>query len=969
MDATRGRRAAASIEKVLGFASSSSSRAPDESDDSYAERLLVSQLEQAKDGSPFLFLLQAYASCVDEFRRVQAMSPPAPSAKRTADASLVEQQETNLFNLKLLIVSYSGLCIRLGMFPQDPKLEQRGVLQLLDALLQNKVPPGFMHDFAKRFDGDGLDDVVVPIVAELGKVIVNVSPLGDFATPLNIVKALLAIKQIGLAVARSEAFLPVSRLANGRSVEYDTLLGPFFKVSTLPDIFGNGSPAIRSNFSNLESRQNSEVAKMVQILRDSIVDAQNHLHEIVKGLLGKDTRECMLSWIATAVQSNAGRSKMRIDPLKCATHGFFLNLSSVMLYLCMPFMGPYESKAWERIDIGYAYFDGRLRLTDETRCAASLEEVGAYEEAHAKALAKGKYHFICECFFITAKVLHLGLLKSVREFLENMRELSRHQHRLRGLEASQASWANGPYRGQTMQQINQLKAWINEHKEIHLCYECAIQEERVLKQALAFYRLLGGWLLRLATGGGEGGSGSAGAGGAGGSGGGAGDVRVTLTEEFKMLPEFYVDDVVQLLVFVSKLAERQPRVIMDEDLDGFMSFLVIFMGCPQHINNPYLRAHMVDVLHHWVPPPNATHPLAHKFANIFEYHPIGNKLLVDHLLRLYVDIEFTGGHNQFYDKFNIRHQIGEMLQYLWEIPVHRDNWKAFAEKEAEGFYLKFVNMLVNDAIYLLDEGMKKLPEVRQTLEAMANVEAWNAVPPQEQAERESALRTNEDILRNDLILAMVHIEIMQYTTKEITKAFLLPEMVERIATMLNYFLRFLVGPERKNLKVKNPDKYGWNPHKMLSQIMKIYINLAAADGKGDFATSIARDGRSYSHELFVEAHTIAERHMLTSPEELSFFDGFVAKVQSQVALDAKEDEILGEIPDEFLDPIQYTLMQDPVMLPSSKVVVDRATIQRHLLSDQTDPFNRAELSAEMLVPQDDLKQKIKTWLKDQRAKT
>ena len=34
---------------------------------------------------------------------------------------------------------------------------------------------------------------------------------------------------------------------------------------------------------------------------------------------------------------------------------------------------------------------------------------------------------------------------------------------------------------------------------------------------------------------------------------------------------------------------------MDEDLDGFMSFLVIFMGCPQHINNPYLRAHMVDV--------------------------------------------------------------------------------------------------------------------------------------------------------------------------------------------------------------------------------------------------------------------------------------------------------------------------------------------------------------------------------------
>lgn len=45
----------------------------------------------------------------------------------------------------------------------------------------------------------------------------------------------------------------------------------------------------------------------------------------------------------------------------------------------------------------------------------------------------------------------------------------------------------------------------------------------------------------------------------------------------------------------------------------------------------------------------------------------------------------------------------------------------------------------------------------------------------------------------------------------------------------------------------------------------------------------------------------------------------------------------------------YTLMRDPVTLPSSRVVVDRATIKSHLLSDTKDPFNRVPLSMEDVI--------------------
>lgn len=46
----------------------------------------------------------------------------------------------------------------------------------------------------------------------------------------------------------------------------------------------------------------------------------------------------------------------------------------------------------------------------------------------------------------------------------------------------------------------------------------------------------------------------------------------------------------------------------------------------------------------------------------------------------------------------------------------------------------------------------------------------------------------------------------------------------------------------------------------------------------------------------------------------------------------------------------YTLMEDPVILPASRQTIDRSTIRSHLLSDPNDPFNRAPLKIEDVVP-------------------
>jgi len=53
-------------------------------------------------------------------------------------------------------------------------------------------------------------------------------------------------------------------------------------------------------------------------------------------------------------------------------------------------------------------------------------------------------------------------------------------------------------------------------------------------------------------------------------------------------------------------------------------------------------------------------------------------------------------------------------------------------------------------------------------------------------------------------------------------------------------------------------------------------------------------------------------------------------------------------------------MEDPVILPSG-AIMDRSIIMRHLLNSNTDPFNRQQLSEDMLQDATELKQRIQEW--------
>lgn len=225
--------------------------------------------------------------------------------------------------------------------------------------------------------------------------------------------------------------------------------------------------------------------------------------------------------------------------------------------------------------------------------------------------------------------------------------------------------------------------------------------------------------------------------------------------------------------------------------------------------------------------------------------------------------------------------------------------------------------------------------------------------------------------------------MLKYMTAEVIEPFLVNEIVDRLAAMLDYNLVQLVGPKCTELKVANPEKYHFQPRKLLSEIMDVYLNLNSPT----FVEAVARDGRSYRKEYFSKAASILQKHALKSTDDIRALEKFVNQVELAIQSGVEEEEELGEVPDEFLgkfaswyshtlpaywlcctDPIFFTLMEDPVLLPTSQVIVDRGTIRAHLLGDTRDPFNRMPLSMDMVEPATELKAKIAEWKAEQKKK-
>lgn len=283
-------------------------------------------------------------------------------------------------------------------------------------------------------------------------------------------------------------------------------------------------------------------------------------------------------------------------------------------------------------------------------------------------------------------------------------------------------------------------------------------------------------------------------------------------------------------------------------------------------------------------------------------------------------------------------------------------------RQNKSFFIRFVNLLLNDCTYVLDEALVKFPKIHDLQNALKA--PADSMTPQERQAKEEELATAETQATSYMQLTNETMAMMKLFTAALSEAFTMPEIVQRLADMLDLNLDTLVGPKSTSLVVENREKYHFQPRQLLAEIVDVYLNLGSTQR---FIEAVARDGRSYKPINFDHASRILSRYALKSREELAAWDALKENVRKAKEADDQAEDDLGEIPDELSDPIMGVLLSDPVILPKSKITLDRSTIQAHLLNDPTDPFNRQPMKIEDCVVDTEMLEKVRLF-KEQRMR-
>ncbi|CAL1542242.1 unnamed protein product [Lymnaea stagnalis] len=749
---------------------------------------------------------------------------------------------------------------------------------------------------------------------------------------------------------------------HGRIYEM-TPIGAALSLSVLPR--GENGPF--QFFSKPSTQSKKEVDMVEQSVWRSTEQLVSGIHKIFVDLMKvtPDMRHYTLRWLGLCIQGNAGRAKLWASNLPAdlfVSDAFAVNLTHMLLMFCKPFSNPNSSKLL-KIQPSYtkAVASGDkemlrrsvhlLGMQKET-CLIPLDESVTIEEDDT-------FTFITECFYITQKAIQVFLQPVIGRLLSVNRDLHQIQ-RLYNEVIQQSSGNEEP--------VLNIKARMEKAMSFYLNRKAALTQPELLSLAFNFQIASSAWLCLLATT----------------SLPKASDVtsdtqvlpelKFPLSESvphvLACVPEFIAENICHLINHIHRF---EDRVLESEDkrLEHLLSFVLVFMSSPKRMKNPHLRAELAEMLASLMPlqaneiHPERLHGSQYFREQLFESHP-QVAYIPETLLHVFVSIEMTGESVAFEQKFNYRRPMYNILKYIWNIPCHKEKLKSLAKHAEQNImcsepplFLRFINLLVNDATYLLDEALRCMGQIKEKQMERDRGE-WSRLPEAQRHEEEANLQHVSRLAQYHNVMGSSTISTLRMITGEIQSIFCHPTFVDRIASMLNYFLCRLVGPKQKEFSVKDKDNYEFKPQETVSNICAIYLNLQQSD---QFCQAVFQDQRSYSSQLFAQASQVMEKIGESSEAVLDFLQ-LDEKIKAMQTTKMSEEQALADAPEDFLDPIMGTLMTDPVMLPSSHNIVDRNVIARHILSDQTDPFNRQPLSLDMVIPQPELKAKIQAWIEE-----
>jgi len=701
-----------------------------------------------------------------------------------------------------------------------------------------------------------------------------------------------------------------------------------------------------------------------QRIHGTLTPVWDNLHRLVHAALKiKTQRTKMVQWLARALALQAGRDKSHRNQFREASDSFSLNLFAVLLRLCDPIMKLELDGSWPLLSKvqSHEFFqlgkDGKrggktaeflsapgvyLGDTPWLRDLGNDANEGGGEGSGGGGSGSGggggsgsttnsnennpptkAVNFPTQCFFLTSRSLHLSFIKmlSAQKNLQRMAQQ---------YASSSPAMAQGA-----------MSVW--------LVRRVQLSNPDLLRRTVQFSSFTSSWILRAI--------------------GHTGTAWVdpngcaASAHALSHVPQHMVEDLVGVMDFLSLDADViqsiHSLVPGHVNLCGSIirCLVALLSGGKSCVSSPHVRAKIGDIIH------QCFFSQYEQRQDIFPILPLSLfsspfyvSILLPSLLQLYGDVEPTG----FYLTVQHRGKLTVVIKHLLSDPNHRnallsrvadqaaDRVDASEMKSGEGAtatttvtqapsqnefnFISTANGLMNQANSAITDGLSHLELVKKHQDVVKNVAVWQAQTEAERKEAEEQYANNEGTAKHYLNTAMQALDLLVVITSHMRAPFMHQILLGRLSSTLTSLLRKLIESQT-SLKVDNPEKYGFNAKEMLQKVVATCLNMYGKNDGGEqkngeqnnhdhrvqfcasFATPFVED---FHVKMLDRATKILKKYNILPANDFTTWVRFVEAVKTEVQTQISEEELLGEVPEEFECEMMCTIMQDPVKLPGCK---------------------------------------------------
>ena len=256
--------------------------------------------------------------------------------------------------------------------------------------------------------------------------------------------------------------------------------------------------------------------------------------------------------------------------------------------------------------------------------------------------------------------------------------------------------------------------------------------------------------------------------------------------------------------------------------------------------------------------------------------------------------------------------------------------------------MKFFKELIYENLshfqYVVDEILETLNKINSIEQSNLHLEGNLNELSDEDNEH---VNDSKEKINNYTIYLQIFSSFIIKTSKYYSSIILCDEIKHSLNNIIILIINNITIHQKK-YKLINKSNLKFTPIDLLIIIKSILLNLIYIRKNESIVSLLLSKNDSYIKNSIKRINNILSKKEKIKTLEYSYLNFLNDKINEKI--DNNKDI---EIPDDLCDPIMDTLIENPVMLPNN-IIIDYGTISRHLLTNESNPFNRQPLTLEIL---------------------